>query len=52
MSTHPQVRPELFLGTFQCLQCNQTIKGVEQHFKLTYPVICSNTTCGNRCASA
>ena len=43
-----EVRPELFLASFRCLECNTVVHDVEQHFKWTTPVICSNTTCGNR----
>lgn len=45
-----EVRPELFLGAFRCLQCNTTVRGIEQQFKYTEPLICTNPTCGNRCA--
>lgn len=43
-----EVRPELFLGTFKCLECQQEIRGVPQQFKMTFPCICPNATCGNR----
>ena len=43
-----EVRPELFLGTFRCLQCGTLAKGVEQQFKYTTPTICSNATCSNK----
>lgn len=42
------MRPELFLGTFKCNECGQLVRNVEQQFKYTQPLICSNTTCGNR----
>lgn len=47
-----EVRPELFLGAFRCLQCSTIVRGVEQQFKYTEPLICSNATCGNRCSPA
>ena len=45
-----QVRPELFLGTFRCMECGTLARGVEQQFKYTLPTICSNATCSNKCA--
>ena len=42
-----EVRPELFLGDFRCMQCMTTVKGVEQQFKYTKPTMCPNATCGN-----
>lgn len=46
-----EVRPELFLASFRCMECNTVVHDVEQHFKWTTPVICTNETCGNRCDS-
>ncbi|MQL92941.1 hypothetical protein Taro_025561 [Colocasia esculenta] len=43
-----EVRPELLTGTFKCLDCGAVIKNVEQQFKYTEPVICTNATCSNR----
>lgn len=43
-----EVRPELFLGTFRCMECQTLIKGVQQQFRYTQPMICPNVTCGNR----
>lgn len=43
-----EVRPELFLASFRCMECNAVVHDVEQHFKWTTPVICTNETCGNR----
>lgn len=43
-----EVRPELFLASFRCMECNTVAHDVEQHFKWTTPVICTNETCGNR----
>ena len=43
-----EVRPELFLASFKCLECNHVVHDVEQHFKWTTPIICPNETCGNR----
>merc|ERR1719312_1445097 len=45
--THP-VHPELVSGTFQCLDCQTTVQGVEQQFKYTQPSICMNPQCNNR----
>ncbi|XP_022662061.1 zygotic DNA replication licensing factor mcm6-B-like [Varroa jacobsoni] len=45
--THP-VHPELVSGTFQCLDCQTWIPGVEQQFKYTEPSICPNPVCNNR----
>ncbi|KAK2078066.1 hypothetical protein QBZ16_003934 [Prototheca wickerhamii] len=46
-----EVRPELYKGTFRCMQCmNQVVRGVEQQFKYTQPTICPDQTCGNRVA--
>jgi DNA replication licensing factor MCM6 len=45
-----EVRPELYLGCFRCLECNTKVAGVEQQFKYTSPLICTNRTCGNRSA--
>jgi len=30
-----EVRPELLLGSFKCLECGVTIKNVEQQFRYT-----------------
>ncbi|XP_051131592.1 DNA replication licensing factor MCM6 [Andrographis paniculata] len=43
-----EVRPELLLGTFKCLECGNVIKDVEQQYKYTEPIICMNATCQNR----
>ncbi|KRZ31942.1 Zygotic DNA replication licensing factor mcm6-B, partial [Trichinella pseudospiralis] len=45
--TYP-VHPELCTGTFTCEQCETVIENVEQHFKYTLPVRCSNDVCQNR----
>lgn len=45
--THP-VHPELVAGTFQCLDCQTEIPGVEQQFKYTQPSTCRNPVCNNR----
>lgn len=44
-----EVRPELFLAAFKCLECSTVVHDVEQQLKWTTPVICTNDTCGNRC---
>lgn len=43
-----EVRPELFLGAFRCLECGAAVRGVEQHFKYTEPLVCPAPACGNR----
>ena len=43
-----EVRPELFVGAFQCSACHTLYKGVEQQFKYTEPTMCHNPVCGNR----
>ena len=35
-------KPELILGTFQCMECNNFVENVEQQFKYTEPIRCSN----------
>ncbi|EFN51204.1 hypothetical protein CHLNCDRAFT_28165, partial [Chlorella variabilis] len=44
------VRPELYTGTFRCMECMTVVQDVEQQFKYTQPVICPNATCGNTTA--
>lgn len=46
------VRPELISGCFRCTQCSTDIRNVEQQFKFTKPVVCTNATCGNRVSFA
>lgn len=43
-----EVRPELHFGTFTCQACKAVIKDVQQQFRYTEPIICSNETCQNR----
>ncbi|CAI5472749.1 unnamed protein product [Closterium sp. Yama58-4] len=43
-----EVRPELLYGTFRCLECGAVQRNVEQQFKYTQPIICSNAACSNR----
>ncbi|MES1916345.1 MAG: hypothetical protein MHM6MM_008171, partial [Cercozoa sp. M6MM] len=42
------VRPELHLGAFRCTICGDIVRGVQQQFKFTEPVRCSNRECDNR----
>lgn len=41
-------KPELIMGTFRCLDCNNLVKNVEQQFKYTEPVRCSYDLCMNK----
>ena len=50
MTRTSEVRPELYLGTFECLQCHATVPTVAQQYKFTQPLICPDPKCGNRCA--
>ena len=43
-------KPELLTGCFKCQICGSTVEGIEQQFKYTEPVRCSNATCNNRVA--
>jgi len=43
-----QVRPELVTGAFICKDCNAKIANVNQDFKFTEPLQCSNPLCQNR----
>ena len=45
-----EVRPELYLATFSCTECQAEVANVPQHYKFTEPLICPNPTCGNRWA--
>jgi len=38
-------KPELIMGTFLCLACQSVVQNVEQQFKYTEPVRCSNQSC-------
>lgn len=42
-----EVRPELFIGAFRCIECMHVVRGVQQQFKHTTPTICPNEQCGN-----
>jgi len=41
-------KPELIEGNFQCLECYSFIQNLEQQFKYTEPVKCTNPNCGNK----
>lgn len=43
-----EVRPELYLGTFKCMECHTVMRDIAQQFVWTTPAICANQTCGNR----
>ena len=47
MTRTTEVKPELLVGTFTCKVCNSTVGPVEQQFKYTEPLRCSNQTCMN-----
>ena len=47
MTRTTEVRPELNRGTFKCLLCDSVVKDIEQQFKYTLPVKCSNANCAN-----
>ena len=40
-----EVKPELQLGSFKCLQCQQACPAIEQQFKYTQPVRCDSDRC-------
>lgn len=42
-----EVRPELFSGTFKCLNCSTLKRNVPQQFRYTEPLLCGDPTCGN-----
>lgn len=43
-----QVRPELLVGSFQCLLCGANLPSVQQQAKFTEPKTCTNATCSNQ----
>lgn len=43
-----EVRPELFIGSFRCEDCQSVVRGVEQQFKYTEPPMCTSPRCQNR----
>ena len=43
-----EVRPELFTGCFRCLECGTLVRDVEQQFKFTEPLMCTQTACQNK----
>lgn len=43
-----EVKPELLLASFKCLECNAIISNQEQQFKFTEPIRCSDEKCSNR----
>ena len=45
------VRPELLVATFTCAKCGLVAADIEQQFRYTTPVICSNPACNNANAS-
>jgi len=40
-----EVKPELNMGTFQCIQCGHIHDDVAQQFKYTTPVKCNGNNC-------
>ena len=43
-----EVRPELYLATFICENCQSVVPNIEQIFRYTEPTQCPSLTCGNR----
>mgnify|MGYP001173540548 CR=1 FL=1 len=43
-----EVRPELLLGSFKCVECDTECPNVEQQCRFTTPSICLNQQCANR----
>lgn len=43
-----EVRPELLVGTFRCNECGSIVRDVEQQFRYTEPVKCTNEVCNGR----
>jgi DNA replication licensing factor MCM6 len=43
-----EVKPELNIGSFKCLECNSIYPSMEQQFKYTEPVRCVNERCMNK----
>lgn len=43
-----EVRPELLVGWFTCMQCGAQAAPVEQQFKYTEPAVCLVDKCNNR----
>ena len=42
-----EIKPELQLGSFKCLACDNHNPGIEQEFKYTKPTKCANEKCSN-----
>ena len=43
-----EVRPELVIGIFQCVECGTFSKPVHQQFKYTEPLKCSKLNCDKK----
>lgn len=43
-----EVKPELIVGSFKCIECNSLNANMEQQFKYTEPVRCVNDRCSNK----
>lgn len=41
-------KPELLIGSFICKECTSVVENVEQQFKYSTPVRCSNDSCHNK----
>ena len=39
------------MGCFRCLECGTLVRNVEQQFKFTEPLMCTQTACQNKCAT-
>ena len=42
-----EVKPELLIGNFLCKVCNSEVGPIEQQYKFTSPISCTNNQCQN-----
>lgn len=42
-----EVKPELLVGNFVCKICGSQVGPIEQQYKFTEPLRCTNTNCQN-----
>mmetsp|Transcript_7289 Transcript_7289/g.5568 ORF Transcript_7289/g.5568 Transcript_7289/m.5568 type:complete len:169 (-) Transcript_7289:1542-2048(-) len=43
-----EVKPELIIGSFRCMDCGTICGPIEQQFKYTEPVRCTDANCNNK----